>query len=74
MEEPSWEQVKRYFRKIMNSFVFGLLWMLMAATAGLYFRLGYVDERIQWYNVVFYMLLAISFALLLWFYYKTWKE
>lgn len=74
MEQPEWEDVKKYFRKIMNSFGVGLLWMLMAATSGLYFKLGYVAEGVQWPNAVFYVLLVGSFAALLWYYYKTWKD
>lgn len=74
MEEPGWEHVKKYFRKIMNSFALGLLWMLSAATTGFYFKLAVADEGLHWPNVVFYVLLAASFAGLLWYYYKTWKN
>jgi len=74
MEDPGWEAVKRYFRKIMNSFALGLLWMLTAATSGLYFKLAYVDERLQWPTVVFYALFGITFLGLVWYLYKTWKE
>lgn len=74
MEEWEWHQVKRYFRKITNSFVLGLLWMLAASTAGFYFKLAFIDGKLHWYNTVFYILLLLSFAGLLRFYYKTWKE
>ena len=73
MEQPEWEDVKRYFRKIMNSFALGLLWMLTAATTGLYFKLAYVADGVRWPNAVFYALFVSSFAALLWFFYKTWK-
>ncbi len=74
MEEPSWEQVKNYFRKIMNSFALGMLWMLAVATAGLYYKLALVPEGWHWPNALFYVLFSISFAGLLWYLYKTWKN
>ncbi len=74
MEEWSWEAVKKYFRKILNSFAMGLLWMLSAATAGLYFKLALVGDGVQWPNVLFYLLFALSFAALVWYYYKLWKS
>jgi hypothetical protein len=74
MEEWEWDQVKRYFRKILNSFVLGLLWMLCASTAGFYFKLAFIDASWRWYNTVFYVLLLLSFFWLLRYYYKTWKD
>lgn len=74
MQEWEWDRVKGYFRKIMNSFAVGLLWMLSVMTAGFYFRLAFVGESMQWYNFLFYVLFSCSFAALLWFYYKMWKN
>jgi hypothetical protein len=46
MEETGMDpEVRRYFRKIMNSFAFGLLWMLTLSTVGLYMGLAYVGDR-----------------------------
>jgi hypothetical protein len=74
MEDPGWDSVKKYFRKIMNSFALGLLWMLTVSTAGLYFKLAFVDQRLQWPNVVFYLLTFLSFTVLVWYYIKLWKH
>lgn len=67
-------QVKRYFRKIINSFSVGLIWLLTMAMAGLYFRLGIVEEHIRWYNTVFFFFAFISLCALLYYFYKTWKD
>lgn len=67
-------EVKKYFRKIINSFSAGLLWMMAAATAGLYFKLAPVYDGLRWYNVVFYVLLAVSFAGLLIYLYRVWGK
>ena len=66
-------EVKRYFRKIINSFSVGLMWLLSVATAGLFFSLGIAREGIRWYNIVFYLVAGISFAGLIYYYYKVWS-
>lgn len=66
-------EVKKYFLKILNSFVFGFIWMFSAAIAGLYFKLGILNDAVQWYNILFYVLLLLTFLLLLRFYYYCWK-
>lgn len=58
----------------MNSFVFGFLWLFTSAIAGLYFKLGIFRDDVKWYNVVFYVVLLLTFSLLIRFYYYCWKE
>ena len=67
-------EVKVYFRKIMKSFSVGLLWLLVFATAGLFLKLGHIQNGLHWYNAVFYGLLLLTFAGLLWYLYKTWRK
>ena len=67
-------EIKRYFRKIMNSFSLALLWLLSITTVGLFFNLGIVHRGIQWYNIVFYVFAAASFVGLMRYYYRVWNE
>ena len=67
-------EVKRYFRKIIKSFVVGLLWMMTVATTGLYFNLAVINNSMQWYNLLFYALAFISFVVLLFYFYKIWSS
>jgi hypothetical protein len=67
-------EVKLYFRKIITSFSIGLLWMFIAVTAGLYFKLAIVEVAIHWYNWLFYVMFCISLLFLLRFYYNLWKD
>ena len=67
-------EVKRYFRKIVMSFSYGLLWMLVMSTAGFYFGLAIVDHEVHWYNLLFYSLFLLSLLGYLWYLYKTWKD
>lgn len=66
-------EIKRYFRKILNSFSWGALWLLSIATSGIFFRLGIVSNGIQWYHVLFYVILIASLFFLMRYYYKSWK-
>ena len=67
-------EVKRYFKRIMNSFSIASFWLLAVSTAGLFFKLAIVSDGIQWYNFVFYLLALVSFIFLLRYLYKTWSK
>ena len=67
-------EIKRYFRKIANSFSVGLIWLLTVATAGLYFNLGIVRNGLHWYNIAFYLIALVSFIALISYFYKAWSD
>lgn len=67
-------EVKIYFSKIMKSFTVGLLWLLVMVTAGLFFRLGYLNKGWHWYNGLFYGIMGISLLLLLRYYTRLWQK
>jgi hypothetical protein len=67
-------EVKHYFRKILNSFGMGALWLLVIATMGLAFRLAIIKDGVQWYNVFFYGVFLVSLALLLLFFKRVWRK
>jgi ABC-type spermidine/putrescine transport system permease subunit II len=67
-------EVKRYFRKIINSFSIGLMWMLSVATTGLFYGLGISRNGIKWYNILFYLLSLITLAGLIYYLYKVWNK
>ena len=73
--EQGWDpEVKRYFRKIISSISMGLLWMMSAVTAGLYFGLAYRQDIPVVCNVLFYFALSASLFLLLRYFYNLWKK
>ena len=70
--ERGWDpEVKKYFRKVLNSISLGLLWLMTMVTAGLYFELAYASGI---YTILFYIVLVVSLGLLLWQYYRIWKK
>lgn len=66
-------EIKKLFRKILNSFSWGAVWLLVIATLGIFLQLGFVSDGIHWYNILFYVILISSLILLLRYYYKVWK-
>ena len=73
--EQGWDpEVKRYFRKIISSFSFGLLWLMSGVTAGLYFGLAYRTDISVVYVILFYVCLSGSLFLLLRYFYRLWKK
>lgn len=73
--EQGWDpEVSKYFRKIMSSFSFGLLWLMSAVTGGLYFRLGYRKDIHIVFIILFYACMLAALFLLLRYYYRLWKK
>lgn len=66
-------QLKRYFLKIMNSFVWGVIWLMFVTFFGLYFGLAYVQNGWTPVNIIFYVIVGITFLLLLRYLYRSWK-
>jgi hypothetical protein len=72
--EQGWDpEVKRYFRKIISSFSYGLLWLMSAVTAGLYYGLAYRKDVPVVFVILFYVFLLGSLFLLLRYFYRLWK-
>ena len=70
--EQGWDpEIKKFFRKILNTIAAGLAWMMAALTAGVYFGLAYHENLL--YIILFYIGLVVSLALLLRYYYRMWK-
>lgn len=74
MGEQGWDpEVKKYFRKILSTISYGLLWLMSAATAGIYFELGWKGEKPLYAVILFYVFAVAAFILLLRYYYRLWK-
>jgi hypothetical protein len=67
-------EVKRYFRRIINSFSYALFWLLAVSTAGLYFGLAFPHNGLRWYNWLFYLLALATLLLLIRYFLRSWKK
>ena len=72
--EQGWDpEVKQFFRKVLSTLSWGLLWMISIAV-GLYFNLGGGGGRPLYAVILFYAFGVITLFLLLRYYYKMWKD
>ena len=67
-------EVKKYLRKILNSLCVGLAWLAINVLMGLYWEWGIIKGKLGIGNILFFLWFLLSIALLLWYYYKTWKN
>ncbi|MBI5373430.1 MAG: hypothetical protein HZA79_15510 [Sphingobacteriales bacterium] len=73
--EQGWDSdIKRFFSKILNSISLALLWALAAATAGIYFQLGWAGSKPVVFTIIFYIVAALTLFGLIRYLYKTWKN
>lgn len=73
--EQGWDpEVKRYFRKILNTISVGLSWMMAAATAGFYFGLAVPEGNLRLGNIIYYVMLLATLGLLIAYFYKLWSR
>jgi hypothetical protein len=70
--ESGWDpDVKKYLLKVLNSFAMGLIWLILSASIGIYYGLAYKNTLSA---ILFFIGLAISLALLLYYYHRQWKK
>ena len=73
--ESGWDpDVKKFLLKILNSISWVLLWMIAAATAGIYFELAYSNGKPVIYTIIFYAVAVVTLFLLIRHLYKVWKN
>ncbi len=73
--EQGWDQdVKAFFIRIINAIALVLGWAFFALTAGLYFELADFSRQPLWLSLLFYMVLAFSFGLLVRYLRRVWKK
>jgi len=66
--------VKKYLRKILNSLVYGLLWLALNVLGGLYWEYGIINNKLSFANILFFTWFLCSLAALLYYYYRAWRK
>ncbi len=74
MEQGFDPEVKQLFRKIVRTASLFLGWLILIATVGIYFRVGYDRYYPAWLIVTFYILSLASLLLLLRYVIRLWKN
>lgn len=74
MERGFDPELKKYFRKILYSFSYGFLWLAVNITAGIFFKMAFINERPLPVNLLFYAFLILSLFFLIRYYVRVWKK
>ena len=73
--EQGWDpDVRKYFRKILNSISWTLIWMISSLIAGVYYQLAFFDGDHTIATVVFYVLMIITLFLLVRYLIGLWRK
>jgi uncharacterized membrane protein len=67
-------EVKRFFKKIISTISYGLLWLMAVATAGIYYKLGWRENGPIFPVLLFYGIAVAGLFVLLRYYYNLWKK
>lgn len=67
-------EVKRFLKRIVWSLAAGLLWLLINLSIGIYAGLMVPEKKVGLGNIIFYVWAVASLALLLYLYYRIWRE
>lgn len=66
--------VREYFRRIVLTLSFGLVWMALNTSFGIMQGYAYVEKSWQLKNILYYIGFGISLVLYLWFVFVTWRK
>lgn len=66
--------IREFFKRLVSSISLLVLWMMLNMVFGIKYNLGFFDEEIHWYNIVFYIWLVASFIVLIWAFKKIWEK
>ena len=73
--EQGWDpEVTNFFRKILMTISYGLIWLIALTTAGIYFKLGWKGDKPLIYVILFYTIGVVTLVILLRYYYRLWKK
>ncbi len=74
MEQGFDPEVKELFRRIIRTASLLLVWMMVMATLGIYFRMGYDRYYPTWLIITFYCIGIASLLFLVRYIIHLWKK
>ena len=66
--------IREFLKRILNAMSVALLWMLINATAGVKFKLGFPEGAVKLGNILFYIWFVASLVWLVWYIVRLWKK
>jgi NADH:ubiquinone oxidoreductase subunit 3 (subunit A) len=66
-------ETRDFLKRIIQTISVGMLFLLLHMTFGLYFNWAFFEGNIRPGNIIYYIILLLSLAGLIYFYYRLWK-
>lgn len=66
--------VKEYLLRIVNTIAMAGLCLMLNIIAGIKYELAFIEDKLQWKNVAFYLFLLISLTALVLYIIKIWRK
>jgi cyanate permease len=66
--------IREFFRRISSTIGLLIIWMAINIAVGIKYKLAFYEDKIHWYNIVFYIWAILSFAALIFAYIRIWKQ
>ena len=63
-----------YLKRIVKTISMALLWMVINAKIGILNNYAFIEEKVKTGNIIFYIWFVASLGLLLYYFYKIWKD
>lgn len=71
--EQGWDpDIRQFFIRLLNGIARTLAWVIFAVTAGLYYEMAIPGRHALMLTLIFYMVLAVTFFLLVRYLYRNW--
>jgi hypothetical protein len=67
-------EISAYLKRVLNTISIGLLFLAVNSTLGIMYELAFFEDRIHWYNILFYVWLLASLFFLIRYYIKLWNK
>lgn len=67
-------EVKAFLILIIQTLSMALLWLMVNMTLGIYYNLGFFEDSIHWFNLLYYLFFIVSLYLLIRYFIKKWKN
>ena len=66
--------IKEFFKRLVTSISLLVLWMMINLVIGIKYNCGFIEDKVHWYNIVFYIWLVASLIVLIWTFKKIWEK
>ena len=66
-------ETRDFLKRIIQTISMGMLFLLLHMTFGLYFNWAFFEGSIRPGNIIYYIVLLLSLAGLIYYYYRLWK-